>query len=74
VRLARSGAIGPLFEERLDGVSSVLRTDWRRSASELAWTARRFSLAPEVVEVGDCRAPRSVLEAVYEGACVGHSL
>lgn len=74
VRLARSGAIGPLFEERLDGVSSVLRTDWRRSASELAWTARRLSLAPEVVEVGDCRAPRSVLEAVYEGACTGHSL
>jgi len=67
-------AIGPLFERELADVSVVVDAERRRSESGLAWLARTRRLAPEIHEIGDCEAPRSALEAVYEGAVAGRML
>jgi NADPH-dependent 2,4-dienoyl-CoA reductase/sulfur reductase-like enzyme len=64
VELALSDAIGPLFSERVRGVSSLVWACSRHAVRELA----RFASAREWYEIGDCRAPRTALEAVYEGA------
>lgn len=69
-----SGAIGPLFERELADVSVVVDTERRKSESGLAWLARTRGLAPEIHEIGDCDAPRSALEAVFEGALAGRTL
>jgi 2,4-dienoyl-CoA reductase-like NADH-dependent reductase (Old Yellow Enzyme family) len=69
-----AGAIGPLFERELRGVFLVVDAERRKSENGLAWLARRLGLAPEIHEIGDCEEPRSVLEAVYEGAIVGRDL
>jgi 2,4-dienoyl-CoA reductase-like NADH-dependent reductase (Old Yellow Enzyme family)/thioredoxin reductase len=74
VTLVQSGAIGPLFAERIDDVDLVVLATGRRSESGLAWLARRLQLAGEIYEVGDCQTPRSALEAVYEGAVVGRTI
>lgn len=70
VELALSGAIGPLFSERILEVSSLVWTCSRQACRELA----RLAEDREVYEIGDCRAPRSALEAVYEGAVVARSI
>ena len=67
-------AIGPLFERELEGVSLVVDSQRRKSESGLAWLARTRGLAPEIHEIGDCDAPRSALEAIYEGAVAGRAL
>lgn len=70
VELALSGAIGPLFSERVTGVSSLVWSATRQPRRELVSLANRR----EVYEIGDCRSPRSALEAVYEGAVVALSI
>jgi 2,4-dienoyl-CoA reductase-like NADH-dependent reductase (Old Yellow Enzyme family) len=74
VYIGLAGAIGPLFERELAGVSIVVDCERRTSENGLAWLARTRELAPEIHEIGDCDAPRSALEAVYEGACAGRAL
>jgi 2,4-dienoyl-CoA reductase-like NADH-dependent reductase (Old Yellow Enzyme family) len=74
VYIGLTGAIGPLFERELAGVSIVVDSERRRSENGLAWFARSRGLAPEIHEIGDCDEPRSALEAVYEGALAGHGL
>jgi 2,4-dienoyl-CoA reductase-like NADH-dependent reductase (Old Yellow Enzyme family) len=74
VFIGLAGAIGPLFERELAGVSLVVDSERRTSESGLAWLARTRALAPEIHEIGDCDAPRSALEAVYEGALAGRAL
>jgi 2,4-dienoyl-CoA reductase-like NADH-dependent reductase (Old Yellow Enzyme family) len=74
VTISRSGAIGPLFSETLSGIAAVVWTSTRRSRTDLAGHARRHSLVGELIEVGDCRLPRSALEAIYEGAAAGRSI
>ena len=74
VRLVRSGAIGPLFEEEIPGVDLVVFADRRRSSSGLAWYARWRNIDAEIYEIGDCRRPRTALEAVFEGAMVGRRI
>jgi 2,4-dienoyl-CoA reductase-like NADH-dependent reductase (Old Yellow Enzyme family)/NAD(P)-dependent dehydrogenase (short-subunit alcohol dehydrogenase family) len=69
-----AGAIGPLFERELRDVSLVVDAERRKSENGLAWLARARGLAPEIHEIGDCEEPRSVLEAIYEGAVVGRAL
>ncbi len=69
-----AGAIGPLFERELRDISLVVDAERRKSENGLAWQARARGLAPEIHEIGDCEEPRSVLEAIYEGAVVGRSL
>jgi hypothetical protein len=72
--LARTGAIGPLFEEEVPGVSALVATQDRRPDGELAWLARDRKLAGDVVTIGDCESPRSAYEAVLDGALIGRSV
>jgi 2,4-dienoyl-CoA reductase-like NADH-dependent reductase (Old Yellow Enzyme family) len=72
--LVRSDAIGPLFAERLPGVTLVVAAAARTSARDLLVLARRALERTEIHVVGDCRTPRSGLEAVYEGAVVGRKI
>jgi 2,4-dienoyl-CoA reductase-like NADH-dependent reductase (Old Yellow Enzyme family) len=74
VFIGLAGAIGSLFERELAGVSVVVDSERRKSENGLAELARRRGLAPEIHEIGDCEAPRSALEAVYEGAVAGRAL
>jgi 2,4-dienoyl-CoA reductase-like NADH-dependent reductase (Old Yellow Enzyme family) len=74
VFIGLAGALGPLFERELAGVSVVVDSERRKSENGLAWLARTRALAPEIHEIGDCDAPRSALEAVYDGAVVGRAL
>ena len=74
VFIGLTGAIGPLFERELAGVSIVIDTERRKSENGLAWLARTRRLAPVLLEVGDGDAPRSALEAVYDGAVAGRIL
>jgi hypothetical protein len=74
VFIGLAGAIGSLFERELADVSVVVDCERRKSDNGLAGLARRRALAPEVHEIGDCDAPRSALEAVYEGAVAGRAL
>jgi 2,4-dienoyl-CoA reductase-like NADH-dependent reductase (Old Yellow Enzyme family) len=70
VELALSDAIGPLFSERVAAVSLLVWACSRQARRELT----RFAGAREWYEIGDCRAPRSALEAVYEGAVAARSI
>jgi NADPH-dependent 2,4-dienoyl-CoA reductase/sulfur reductase-like enzyme len=74
VVLARAGAIGPLFAERLHDVDTIVRADVRRASDGLAERARESGLVETVLEVGDCHMPRDALAAVYEGAAAGHGI
>jgi 2,4-dienoyl-CoA reductase-like NADH-dependent reductase (Old Yellow Enzyme family)/thioredoxin reductase len=74
VVLALVGAIGPLFAREIEDVGVLVDAERRKSDNGLAWLARTRGLVPEIHEVGDCNEPRTVLEAVYEGAVVGRSL
>jgi 2,4-dienoyl-CoA reductase-like NADH-dependent reductase (Old Yellow Enzyme family)/thioredoxin reductase len=74
VVIVRSGAIGALDEEELEGAEAVVLAGARRATGELAWLARTERLADEVHAIGDCDTPRSVLEAVAEGALVGRRI
>jgi thioredoxin reductase len=71
VVIGLTGAIGPLFEERLDGVAGVVAAGERRAEPGLAWLARERGLAGEVLTVGDAESPRSAYEAVLDGALAG---
>jgi 2,4-dienoyl-CoA reductase-like NADH-dependent reductase (Old Yellow Enzyme family)/thioredoxin reductase len=71
VTIGKAGAIGPLFAETVPNVELIVFADDRRSDNFLAQLARSRRLASEVYEIGDCDRPRSVLEAIYEGAGVG---
>ncbi len=73
VTLTRSGAIS-LFGETLEGISAIVWAAYRRPSRELASLGRRGSWRSEVHEIGDCRPPRSALEAVYEGAAVARRI
>jgi 2,4-dienoyl-CoA reductase-like NADH-dependent reductase (Old Yellow Enzyme family)/thioredoxin reductase len=74
VRLVRSGAIGSLFEQEIRDVDLVVLADRRRSSSGLAWYARNTTNTADIYEIGDCRQPRTAVEAVYEGAIVGRRI
>jgi NADPH-dependent 2,4-dienoyl-CoA reductase/sulfur reductase-like enzyme len=74
VFIGLADAIGPLFERELAGVSLVVDSERRKSESGLAWLTRARGFASEIHEIGDCDAPRSALEAMYEGAVVGRAL
>jgi 2,4-dienoyl-CoA reductase-like NADH-dependent reductase (Old Yellow Enzyme family) len=74
VTVGLTGAIGPLFEEELPGISSVVVAGERRAEAGLAWLAREGGLAGEVIAIGDCDSPRSAYEAVLTGALAGRRL
>ena len=74
VEIVRAGAIGPLFVEALERVSTVVLAAARRPRAQLAWNARHSRLAAEVYAVGDCVHPRSALEAIYDGAVAGRRI
>jgi pyruvate/2-oxoglutarate dehydrogenase complex dihydrolipoamide dehydrogenase (E3) component len=74
VRLVRSGAIGPLFEDEIEHVDLVVLANRRRSSAGLAWSARHGSTTSDIYEIGDCLEPRSALEAIYEGTMVGRRI
>ncbi|MEA2319460.1 MAG: hypothetical protein QOD44_3649 [Solirubrobacteraceae bacterium] len=74
VVVARSGAIGSLDEEELEGVGAVVLAGERRSVSGLAWLAREENLAGEVYTIGDADRPRNALEAIAEGAVAGRTV
>jgi len=74
VVVARAGAIGALDEQELAGAGAVVLAGDRRPLGGLAWLAREQRLAPEVYAIGDCDRPRSVLEAIAEGAVIGRRI
>ena len=74
VTVGLTGAIGPLFEEELPGISAVVVAGERRAVADLAWLARGQDLAGEVIAIGDCDSPRSAYEAVLAGALAGRRL
>jgi len=57
------------FDERLEGIDSVVMAAPARANHALH--AALIDLVPEVHLVGDCLAPRSALEAIWEGHQVG---
>lgn len=74
VTLVRSGAIGPLFARLVTGVSVVVEAESREPRRELAILTRGALAGTPVHLIGDCRAPRGALEAVYEGASVARRI
>ena len=74
VVLTRAGAIGSLFEQRIDAPDVVVICTERRSRSELADQLRAAAPRLATHEIGDCSRPRTALEAVYEGAAAGRLL
>jgi 2,4-dienoyl-CoA reductase-like NADH-dependent reductase (Old Yellow Enzyme family)/thioredoxin reductase len=74
VTLVRSGAIGPLFERVVTGVSAVVHAAGREPRRELSVHVHNVLAGTPVHLIGDCRAPRSALEAVYEGATVARRI
>ncbi len=74
VTLVRSGAIGPLCERVVTGVTAVVNAGEREPRRELSIHVRSALAGTPVHLVGDCRAPRSALEAVYEGATVARRI
>ena len=70
VTIVQAGAIGPLFEERLDGIDAIVETEGLASAPVPAWLAEALP-AGQIRTVGDCLRPRSALEAIHEGALAG---
>jgi 2,4-dienoyl-CoA reductase-like NADH-dependent reductase (Old Yellow Enzyme family) len=71
VVIVRAGAIGPLDREILTGVSDVVVAGERVSRHEIDAAIARLEAVIEVHRVGDCRHPRSALDAVYDGAVAG---
>lgn len=74
VTLVRAGAIGPLFARVVTGVSAVVDVESREPCRELAVELRSALAGTPVHLIGDCRAPRGALEAVYEGATVARRI
>ncbi|HET6864800.1 MAG TPA: FAD-dependent oxidoreductase, partial [Solirubrobacteraceae bacterium] len=74
VTLVRSGAIGPLFARPVTGVSAVVEAGSREPRRELSVDTRNALAGTPVHLIGDCLAPRSALEAVYEGAAVARRI
>jgi 2,4-dienoyl-CoA reductase-like NADH-dependent reductase (Old Yellow Enzyme family) len=74
VILVRSGAIGPLFARVVTGVAAVVYADGREPRRELSVHMHSALAGTPVHLIGDCRAPRSALEAVYEGATVARRI
>jgi hypothetical protein len=74
VTLVRSGAIGPLFEREVRGVAAVVYADEREPRRELSVHMHSALAGTPLHLIGDCRAPRSALEAVYEGATVARRI
>ncbi|MDX6560245.1 MAG: hypothetical protein QOD65_59 [Gaiellales bacterium] len=66
VRIARTGAIGPLDEESFAAVDVLVDTTSRRARSVPAAIAAAAPGVP-LHRVGDCVEPRSALEAIEEG-------
>jgi hypothetical protein len=73
-QIVRAGAIESLFAETIGGVSAVVLAESRRSRRQLEWVSRGSHLAQAVHSAGDCREPRSALEAIYDGAVVGRRI
>jgi hypothetical protein len=71
VEIVRAGAIGPLGCEILTGVSAVVVAAERVSRHEIDGAIAQLDAVTEVHRVGDCRHPRSALDAVYDGAVAG---
>jgi hypothetical protein len=74
VTIGQTGVIGPLFAQTVPNVDLIVFADDRRSENYLAQLARARQLASEIYEIGDCDAPRSALEAIYDGASVGRRI
>jgi 2,4-dienoyl-CoA reductase-like NADH-dependent reductase (Old Yellow Enzyme family) len=74
VTLVRAGAIGPLFARVLTGVSAVVHTVGREPRREIPIQTHSALAGTPIHLIGDCRAPRSALEAVYEGALVARRI
>jgi NADPH-dependent glutamate synthase beta subunit-like oxidoreductase len=70
VTIVRAGAIGALFEERLEPVDVVVETRRRQPRPLPPWLADAVP-AGRLHVVGDSKAPRSALEAVHEGLLAG---
>ena len=70
VTIVRAGAIGSLFEERLEPVDVIVETDSLTARAVPSWLAAAVQ-ADRIHTVGDCREPRSALEAIHEGALAG---
>jgi thioredoxin reductase len=60
--------------EELDGVDMVVLALGKVSDNELGDELKRESKVSEIFAVGDCVLPRKMLEAIYEGAVVGHKI
>jgi 2,4-dienoyl-CoA reductase-like NADH-dependent reductase (Old Yellow Enzyme family)/thioredoxin reductase len=73
VTIVRTGAIGPLFEERLEAVDAIVETEALAPVPPPEWLAAAVP-ADRLHAVGDCRSPRSALEAIYEGALAGQAV
>jgi threonine dehydrogenase-like Zn-dependent dehydrogenase len=70
VTIVRTGAIGPLDEERLEAVDAVVETSVAAPVPIPEWLAA--AVPPDRLHaVGDCRSPRTALEAIHEGALAG---
>jgi hypothetical protein len=69
----RTGAIGPLFEERLDAVDAIVDTEALVPVPPPEWLTAAVT-ADRLHAVGDCRSPRSALEAIHEGALAGRAV
>jgi hypothetical protein len=71
--IVRTGAIGALFEERLDAVDAIVDTEALSPVPPPEWLTAAVP-ADRLHAVGDCRSPRSALEAIHEGALAGRAV
>ena len=74
VVLTKAGAIGELFPERIRAATAIVACDERRARVALGELLREHRRDAAIHEVGDCRRPRTALEAVYEGAVAGRAV
>ena len=60
--------------EEISNIDTVVLALGQLSNNKLAEVMKREQKIQEVYTVGDCVEPRTALEAIYQGACVGHRL
>jgi NADPH-dependent 2,4-dienoyl-CoA reductase/sulfur reductase-like enzyme len=60
--------------EEIPNIDTVVLALGQISNNKLAEAIKREQKIEEVYTVGDCVQPKTALEAIYQGACVGHRL